>query len=330
MNTFVKALFLILITGLLAACQQQSDPSTAGEERSTAEKQAETATVEDTGMEPESEPAYAGLSAEDRLAEVLAAQPEAMQARFDQRRPAETLAFFGVEPGMTVVEALPGGGWYSKILLPYLGSEGQLIGANYPIRLFEQFDFATPEYLESITNWPETFPEEAADWCEGDCASVSGFWLGQMPDEMVGAADAVLFVRALHNMARFQNEDIEPYLDQALADAYAALKPGGVLGIVQHESDEAMPDAWAAGQAGYLKRSFVIAAVEAAGFEFEEASDINANPNDQPTESDVVWRLPPSLGTTEEGSDERTAMEAIGESNRMTLKFRKRSNVNYR
>jgi len=321
MNMFIKALFLILITGLLAACQQESDTSTTSDEPAATEQPAETAAVEDNEMEMETEPADAAPSAEDRLAEILAAQPEAVQARFDQRHPAETLAFFGIEPGMTVVEALPGGGWYTKILLPYLGSEGQLIGANYPITLFEQFDFATPEFLEGIANWPETFPEEAAVWCEGDCASVSGFWLGQMPEDMAGTADAVLFIRALHNMARFQNAGIDTYLDQAFADAYAVLKPGGVFGVVQHESDEAMPDAWAAGQTGYLKRSFVIAAAEAAGFEFAEASDINANPNDQPTESDVVWRLPPSLGTTEEGSEERAELEAIGESNRMTLKF---------
>ena len=144
MNMFIKALFLILITGLLAACQQESDTSTTSDEPAATEQPAETAAVEDNEMEMETEPADAAPSAEDRLAEILAAQPEAVQARFDQRHPAETLAFFGIEPGMTVVEALPGGGWYTKILLPYLGSEGQLIGANYPITLFEQFDFATP------------------------------------------------------------------------------------------------------------------------------------------------------------------------------------------
>ncbi|AKS42995.1 class I SAM-dependent methyltransferase [Wenzhouxiangella marina] len=314
MSSLYKTLWVMLAALMLAACQPAAEPESGGavegEEAVAVESSSEAPVVE---VETSSE----------RLAAVLADQVEAMRERYDQRHPQETLEFFGIEPGMTVMEALPGGGWYSRILRPYLGSEGRLIGANYPIRLFQQFDFATPEFLESIANWPETFPEQAAGWCEGDCAPVSAFWIGDMPTTMVETADAVLFIRALHNMARFQKAGIEDFLDQAMTNAFDVLKPGGVMGVVQHEADESMSDDWASGEAGYLKRSFVIAAAEAAGFELEAASDINANPADQPSESDVVWRLPPSLGTTEEGSEERAAMEAIGESNRMTLRFRK-------
>jgi len=273
-----------------------------------------------------SEEAPAPASAEPhttRLARVLAAQSPEMRARYDARNPQQTLEFFGITPGMTVVEALPSGGWYSRILMAYLGADGALIGGNYPAELFRQFDFATEEFMASVAGWLETFPQQAADWCSEDCASVSGFFFGDLPAELHGTADAVLFIRALHNMARFQTQGVDDFLDQAFADSYAVLKPGGVLGIVQHEAPADAVDAWAAGDAGYLKRDFVIAQAEAAGFEFEASSEINANPADQPTSADIVWRLAPSLATTEEGTPEREAMAAIGESNRMTLKFRK-------
>jgi len=260
---------------------------------------------------------------EQRLTAVLAGLAEDHQQRHDARNPAETLLFFGIEPGMTVIEALPSSGWYSRVLLPYLGEEGTLVGANYPAELFENFGFATEEFMANLATWIEDFPSDAAEWCSGDCASVEAFFLGDLPAEQEGTADAVLFIRALHNMARFQNEGVDDFLDEGLADAYAALKPGGVLGIVQHAAPDDAGDGWTTGAAGYLKQAFVIERAEAAGFEFEAASDINANPADQPVEGDVVWRLPPSLGTTEEGSEERAELAAIGESNRMTLKFRK-------
>ena len=90
-----------------------------------------------------------------------------------------------------------------------------------------------------------------------------------------------------------------------------------------HRPFSKMPDEWASGSNGYLKTDFIIAQMEKAGFEYVDASDINANPKDQPTESDFVWRLPPSLGTSGDNPELRAEMEAIGESNRMTLKFRK-------
>jgi predicted methyltransferase len=107
----------------------------------------------------------------------------------------------------------------------------------------------------------------------------------------------------------------------ALQDAYTALKPGGVFGIVQHEARENVPDDWADGSRGYLKKSFVIEQVEKAGFEFVAENDVNTNDKDQPTADDVVWRLPPSLRGSRDDPEQRAAMEAIGESNRMTLKF---------
>lgn len=257
----------------------------------------------------------------ERLDAILAAQPEDVQARYDHRNPAETVAFFGIEPGMTVVEALPGGGWYTKILLPYLGPEGKLVGAHYPDAVWSKLQPDNEEWvaqrIESTAKWPDM----AAEWDIDGAAEIGSYSLTEAPDDMAGKADAVLFIRALHNLHRF-NPDTGLFTDM-LAETYEVVKPGGVVGVVQHRAPETNSDAWADGSAGYLKQSRLIEAFEAAGFVLEEASEMNANPADVPSEEDFVWRLPPSLASTEEGTPERAAMEAIGESDRMTLRFRK-------
>lgn len=322
----MRTIFLLSLVLLLGACQSGEDDASedqqAGEEQTAAGEPAadEQAMADESG----SDAAAAGPPA--RLDEALRAQPAEIKARYDDRNPRETLEFFGIEPGMTVVEALPGGGWYTRILLNYLGSEGELIAVNYPLDMWPNFPFADEAFMERIQAWVEDFPMQTEAWCEGDCADVRAFWFGDMPADIEGTADAVLFVRMLHNMARFQSAGIDDYLDQAFADAYAVLKPGGVLGVVQHEAREDMPDDWADGSAGYLKKSFVVEQAQAAGFELVAESDINVNPNDQPEVGDMVWRLPPSLNVPEDAENPealRTQYEAIGESHRMTLKFRK-------
>ena len=102
---------------------------------------------------------------------------------------------------------------------------------------------------------------------------------------------------------------------------HRVLKPGGIVGVVQHHARDDMPDAWADGNNGYLKTGFLIGVMEAAGFEYVGSSDINANPNDQPTDEDFVWRLPPGLATSRDNPELEAEMRAIGESNRITLKF---------
>jgi predicted methyltransferase len=254
------------------------------------------------------------------LAAVLAAQPDEVQARYDARTPAATIAFFGIEPGMTVAEALPGGGWYSKILMPYLGTEGTFAGAHYPDDLWSRFGFGeewAANRVESTAKWPE----QVTEWGVENSPAVASYKLTEMPAELEGTMDAVLFIRALHNLNRF-NADAG-YMDDTLAEAFKALKPGGIVGVVQHRAPEANGDDWASGANGYLKQSAVIAAFESAGFELVESSELNANAKDMPTEDDFVWRLPPGLNGTEEGSTERDAVVAIGESDRMTLKFKK-------
>jgi predicted methyltransferase len=256
-----------------------------------------------------------------RLADVLAAQPPAVQARYPARHPAATLAFFEVAPGTTVIEAFPGDGWYTRILAAYLGPEGRLIGADYALDMYPRFGFFTPAQVEARADWAAEWVDEATGWQAPEDALLSAFVLGSMPAELEGTVDTVLFIRALHNLARFENDG--GYLTAALQDAWRALKPGGVVGVVQHEAGPDLPGDRADGRTGYLKEAFVIERLTAAGFEFVEASDINRNDRDQPGPDDRVWRLPPTLATSRGNPEVREAMEAIGESNRMTLKFRK-------
>lgn len=265
--------------------------------------------------------ALAGGADSARLAEVLAAQPDEVRARYEWRHPQETLEFFGIAPGMTVVEALPGGGWYTKILLPYLGPDGAYIGADYAAGMYPLFGFFNEEQLKAKETWVPDFTERATGWAGEAGPAVAAFALGSMPESMNGTADAVLFIRALHNLARFEGEG--GYLSAALKDAWNVLKPGGVVGVVQHEARPDSADEWASGRNGYLKKSFVIQRFEEAGFEYTGDSDVNQNPADQPTAEDIVWRLPPSLMTSREDPELKAKMEAVGESNRMTLKFRK-------
>jgi len=300
----IRIIFAVALLAL-AACQQPS-----GDAPATAPASA-----------PASEPAAAAPSAAEQLAAVLAAQPDDVRARYAHRHPAETLAFFGIEPGTVVVEALPGSGWYTKLLLPYLGAEGHLIAVNYSMDMWPNFPFADDAFIEQQRTWTTDFVTGAEAWRGDNGATVSAADFGAIPESMMGTADAVLFVRILHNLARFESKG--GYLTEAFGDAYALLKPGGTLGIVQHEARADKSDAFADGSHGYLKKSFVIAAAEAAGFEFVAESPINENPADQPGDDDVVWRLPPTFGGSEAGSEARSAVEAIGESNRMTLRFKK-------
>ncbi|MGI9238913.1 MAG: class I SAM-dependent methyltransferase [Woeseiaceae bacterium] len=295
---------VILFAYGLAACQPATE---------SAPEQAVDAVTEDT--------APVAQVKEDRLTTILAAQPEDVQARYAYRHPKETLEFFEIEPGMTVVEGLPGRGWYTKLLLPYVGAEGCIIGANYALEMWPNFSFGTEEFVEKQRTWTTDWPADAEEWRNEDSASVEAFVFGSMPESRAETADVVFLARVLHNLANFEDEG--GYLTAALADSFAVLKPGGTLGVVQHHARDEMSDAFADGSHGYLKKSFVITAAEKAGFEFVAESDINANPNDQPGEDDIVWRLPPSFATSGEDAELKAELTAVGESNRMTLKFRK-------
>ncbi|MBK8188673.1 MAG: class I SAM-dependent methyltransferase [Cellvibrio sp.] len=263
-----------------------------------------------------------GLSDADKkqLIAITQSLPAEHQARYGARHPVETLEFFGIKPGQTVVEALPGGGWYTKILLPYLGTEGKLIATDYSLDMWPEFgSFATAEFIAQRKAWPAQFAIDSKTWGGANGAKGEAYTFADMPADLTGKVDTVLFIRALHNLARFDAKG--GYLKQALAETHRVLKPGGLVGIVQHAMAEDKPDAWADGSRGYLKRSMLISTMTAAGFELVGESDINKNPKDDPQADDNVWRLPPSLNTSE---DQKAKNIAIGETNRVTLLFRKK------
>ncbi|MFK7829065.1 MAG: class I SAM-dependent methyltransferase [Congregibacter sp.] len=312
MPKHIYQLFALVVVLLLAACQQKDVDTDA-----TAAEGLES--VQSSGaVTPGQSAALAEL---DTLDAVLAAQPEEVRARYVYRHPRETLEFFAIEAGMTVVEALPGGGWYTRILAPYLGSGGTVVGVDYDPALFPLFGFYSAERLAAKATWAEDWVVEAQEWFDIPVADIDAFQFGSMPNRMEGEADAVLLIRALHNMARFESQG--DFLSTALAEVYRVLKPGGVVGVVQHMAPEDMPDAWAGGSAGYLKKSFVVSRFESAGLEFVAESDLNTNPEDKPTVDDVVWRLPPTLATSGDDPELAAQLSSIGESNRMTLLFRK-------
>lgn len=300
-----KYLILAAVT-ILAACQSESQAPA----------------VEEPAADVAAESSV-GTQMNTALATVLGEQADEAKARYSFRNPQETIEFFGIEPGMTVLEGLPGGGWYTKILLPYLGAEGHVIGGSYALEMFQLFPFASEEFMARQQNWQSQFVSDAQDWRGEAGASVEAFFFASMPENYANSVDAAFFPRVLHNPSNFQNQGADDYLVQILGDVYTALKPGGVFGIVQHEARPDMSDEFADGSHGYLKKAWLIEQVEAAGFEFVAESAINSNPRDQPTEEEVVWRLPPSYSGTREDPELKAAVDAIGESNRMTLKFRK-------
>src|SRR5918994_6105726 len=128
-------------------------------------------------------------TASRRINAILEAQPGEVKARYKYRHPKETLEFFGIRPGMTVVEALPSEGWYSQILVPYLGKDGRLIGANYAQAMWPEFGFFEQDFIDSMETWTTDWPKEAEAWRGGDGATVQAFEFGSMPNELAGQAD---------------------------------------------------------------------------------------------------------------------------------------------
>lgn len=242
------------------------------------------------------------------------------QARDVYRHPAQTIEFFKVAPGMKVAEALPGGGWYSKVLARYLGSEGALYGINYPDDMWPRFGFMSQETIDNFIARTAKFSPMIAEFTDNGIAT-DGFTFANIPDELAGTVDRVLAIRALHNLNRFEDE--AGTMTMALTGMHKLLKKGGMVGVVQHRLPEAATTA-TQGQRGYLKQSDVIAAFEKVGFKLVALSEINANPLDKPSEKDIVWRLPPSFNGAGDDEAKRAAMAAIGESDRMTLLFKKK------
>ncbi|WP_288990806.1 methyltransferase domain-containing protein [uncultured Sphingopyxis sp.] len=241
-----------------------------------------------------------GAAPDGAIAAAVAAptRTPANVARDAARHPAETLAFFGVKPGDTIVELWPGGGWYTEILAPLTQSGG---GTLYAAAPWERG-------LNTIRKWQEAKPDAygAVKLAEFPATGAGP----KVPD---GSADVVLTFRNVHNW-RFGGMDKTA---EAFQQIYAMLKPGGVLGVVDHRLPEAMDSALEE-KSGYMKRSSIVAFAEAAGFELAGESEVNANPRDTHDYEKGVWSLPPTL--TNKDVD-REKYVAIGESDRMTLKF---------
>ena len=224
-------------------------------------------------------------------------------ARDRYRHPAETLAFFGVRPSDTVVELWPGGGWYTEILAPYLASGGgrMILGT-------------LDGQLGGVAKLRDAHPAVYAN------VSAATFPHFDAPATRVpaGSADVVLTFRNVHNWRMgYQRDDKQDYSARAFGEIYAMLKPGGTLGVVDHRLPENASDERER-TSGYIKTSTVRRLAEAAGFRLVASSEINANPNDTADWPEGVWTLPPSFALKDK---DREKYLAIGESDRMTLKF---------
>lgn len=229
------------------------------------------------------------------------------KARDQYRHPIETLNFFGFTPEMTVVEITPGGGWYTEILAPALKGSGKLYGAHYPDTGEDNYYSNSRKQLEKMLASNVVFSEV-----------VLTDFVPRQQSELApkGSADLVLTFRNLHN---WKDEGVE----QVFKDAFDALKAGGVLGVVEHR----LPAGVAPEKAvGYVSEANTIKQAKAAGFRFAGASEINANPKDMAQHPKGVWTLPPVLRL---GEQDKEKYLAIGESDRMTLKFVKPENTSF-
>lgn len=227
------------------------------------------------------------------------------RARDPFRNPNETLSFFGIAPDHTVVELLPGGGWYSAILAPYLKDEGKLVAAHFNLDREDPPAYYEPLYNEFNERFANADRFGSIEVIPFDPPAFSS--LGEP-----GSADLVLTFRNVHSWIG------GGVLDEVFASAFEVLRPGGVFGVVGHrlpEDREYDPEV----RTGYIKESLIIETAERAGFELAGKSEVNANPNDTADHVNGVWTLPPGLRVPE--GEDPEEYRAIGESDRFTLKF---------
>ncbi len=256
------------------------------------------------GGEDAAQPTAAGDSRLTELAEGVHRSDDNV-ARNQYRNPVATLEFFGLKPDSHVAEIWPGGGWYTEVIAPYVNDAGQYYAAHWDpdsetefvARGVERFKTKLAEYPELYGNTKMTVLMPPDSWDLG-------------PE---GTLDMVLTFRNIHNwMPR-------GYTGEMFTAAYRALKPGGVLGVVEHRGNEEI-DQDPRAASGYVNQAFAIQLAEAAGFELDASSEINANSKDTKDYDTGVWTLPPTLRKKDV---DREKYLAIGESDRFTLRFRK-------
>lgn len=244
----------------------------------------------------------------EALAGAINHPTRAEDAKRDQfRHPAETLAFFRVGPHMKVGEYAPGGGWYSRLLGHYLGGEGKLVGLyNNPLTTT-----ADPARQQRIRDQAAGFGAEVAGYTGLPASHFSGLTLDDIPEDQKGTFDRILVIRALHNITRAGIADTEIRAMREL------LKDDGLIGIVQHRAPASAPWSYANGSKGYMREADVIDFMRLNGFELVERSEVNANPRDPANHAEGVWEMPPVQST------KRADLAGLGESDRMTLLFKK-------
>jgi len=239
-----------------------------------------------------------------QLAQAIASEHRsaANKMRDEYRHPKQTLEFFGFKSNMTVVEITPGGGWYTEILAPALKGKGKLIGAHYPDTGEDNYFSNSRKKLEKKLASHEMYSE----------VELSNF-IPKKASELApaGTADMVLTFRNLHNWG-------DDGVKQVFVDAYKALKTNGVLGVVEHR----LPKGATEGDKnrGYVSVEKTIEQAKEAGFTLIASSEVNANTKDKASYAKGVWTLPPVLALKDQDKEKYIA---IGESDRMTLKFAK-------
>ncbi|WP_321395425.1 hypothetical protein [Emcibacter sp.] len=252
--------------------------------------------------------AFGGASAGSAMTldEVIAGnhRSDEDKARDKYRHPKETLEFFGLGDDMTVVELVPGGGgWYQKILAPYLRDKGMYYGASYdPESTSDYVKRNVKAQNDRLAAHPDLYGKAVMTVLDPPA---------HLDIAPAGSADMVLTFRNYHNWAMSGHEKA------VLAAAFKALKPGGVFGITDHRRMNPKE------RSGYINPEEVKAVAQEVGFEFVASSEINANPKDTGDHEKGVWTLPPRLAGDPAHHEE---MKKIGESDRFTLKFRKPAN----
>jgi predicted methyltransferase len=264
-------------------------------------------------------PALAGeLPVEARIEQAMLGdhRSEANIARNRYRHPVGTLTFMGLEDGMTVMEIWPGGGWYTEILAPVLRHNGQFIVAGWDVDVPDQPQYRyrlQEQLLETFAARPDLYDQVAV-------VPYSPPASGSLGEP--GSVDMVLTFRNTHGWVG------EGIAGAVFAEFARVLKPGGVLGVVQHRAPAGADPAETA-SSGYLSEAAVIDLAREAGLYLEARSEVNANPADSRDHAEGVWTLPPGLALCRDLASEdemaacREKYQAIGESDRMTLRFRK-------
>ena len=244
------------------------------------------------------------------LADAIAHERRGDDAARDAfRHPDATLRFFDVQPNHTVAEYAPGGGWYTKILAPYVAENGRYVAVS-----FTGEQTGIPRLVELLAGFEASYASRVEQMSGVPAATISAYHTNAIPEEAHGTVDRILIPRMVHNLLRWN------IANEELRGLRKLLKDDGLVGIVQHRAKADSPWAYGDGSKGYLREADVIALMAVNGFVLVGKSEINANPKDTADYEAGVWTLPPSLRL---GDEDKAKYEAIGESDRATLLFAK-------